>query len=89
MGEYLLDVAEDLVYPEFGKQHRHLLVSIALRIKELRKNSGITQEEFYLHTNIHIARIETGKQNISVSTLLRICAYLGVSIQDFFLQLKE
>lgn len=89
MGEYLLDVSEDLVYPELEKQHRQLLVNIALRIKELRKRAGITQEEFYLHTNIHIARIETGKQNISVSTLQRICGYLGVSIQDFFLQLKE
>ncbi|HYH57570.1 MAG TPA: helix-turn-helix transcriptional regulator [Anseongella sp.] len=88
MGEYLLDVP-DLVYPEFSKQHRHLLLSIALRIKELRKNAGITQEEFYIDTNIHVARIETGKQNISVSTLLRICGYLGITIQDFFLQLKE
>lgn len=89
MGEYLLDVSEDLVYSELDKQHRHLLISIAVRIKELRKEAGITQEDFYLHTNIHIARIETGKQNISVSTLQRICGYLGVTIQDFFLQLKE
>lgn len=87
MREYLLPVPE-LTCPDPEKEQRQLLLSIALRIKELRKRSGITQEEFYLDTNIHIARIETGKQNISVSTLQRICGYLGVSIQDFFIDLK-
>lgn len=57
---------------------------IALRICELRKNKGITQEQFYNDTDIHIGRIETGNGNITVSSLKRICDYLDVSLGDFF-----
>jgi transcriptional regulator with XRE-family HTH domain len=61
-----------------------LLLQIASRIKELRTAKGITQEVFYNDTNIHIARIERGNLNISVSTLNAICIYLGTNLSDFF-----
>ena len=61
-----------------------LLLQIASRIKELRMAKGITQEVFYNDTNIHIARIERGKLNISVSTLNAICNYLDTNLSDFF-----
>lgn len=38
----------------------------------------------YIDTNIHIARIETAKVNISVSTLKAICDYFGISLAEFF-----
>jgi transcriptional regulator with XRE-family HTH domain len=61
-----------------------LLAKIAQRIKQLRMDKGISQETFYIDTDIHIARIETGKANITVSTLNDICIYFGVSLTDFF-----
>lgn len=61
-----------------------LLIKIAQRIKQLRMNKGISQEVFYIDTDIHIARIETGKANITVSTLNDICIYFGISLTDFF-----
>lgn len=61
-----------------------LLENIANRIKELRLAKGITQEVFYNDTNIHIARIERGDLNISVSTLNAVCAYLETNLSDFF-----
>ena len=61
-----------------------LLKNIAQRIKELRTAKGITQEVFYNDTNIHIARIERGNLNISVSTLKAICLYLETNLSDFF-----
>lgn len=58
---------------------------IALKIRELRNERKITQEQFYNDTDIHIGRIETGKMNITVSSLKRICDYFDISLSDFFL----
>lgn len=61
-----------------------LLKKISKRIKSLRQELGITQEDFYNDTNIHLARIETAKGNISVSTVDAICKYFKISITEFF-----
>lgn len=61
-----------------------LLLSIAQRIKQLRMEKGVSQEAFYIDTDIHIARIESGKSNITVSTLNDICKYFEVSLSEFF-----
>ncbi len=61
-----------------------LIDRVAARIKKLREARHITQEVFYNDTKIHLARIETGQINITISTLEAICKYLGVSLQEFF-----
>ena len=61
-----------------------LLLNIAQRIKQLRMQKGVSQETFYIDTDIHIARIESGKSNITVSTLNDICKYFEVSLSEFF-----
>lgn len=65
-----------------------LLLKIAIRIKELRNEKNISQEMFYMDTDIHIARIELGKVNITVSTLQDICNYFQISLSDFFSGMK-
>ena len=69
-----------------GKQRKNnILVSkIASRIKQLREEKGISQDSFFIDTDIHIARIESGRSNITVSTLSAICDYFGISLSDFF-----
>ena len=66
-----------------------LLKLIALQIKELRFQKNITQEDFYNDTTIHIARIETGKVNITVSTIKAICSYLNISLGEFFSKVEK
>jgi transcriptional regulator with XRE-family HTH domain len=61
-----------------------LLSRIANRIKQLREEKNVSQEVFYLDTDIHIARIETGRINVTISTLNAICEYFGMSLTDFF-----
>jgi transcriptional regulator with XRE-family HTH domain len=61
-----------------------LLKKIANRIKSLREKQAITQEQFYFDTGIHLGRIETGRMNVSISTLDAICRYFGLSLEDFF-----
>jgi transcriptional regulator with XRE-family HTH domain len=65
-----------------------LLLKIAQRIKQLRDERSISQDMFYVDTDIHIARIETAKINITVSTLQDICNYFNISLLDFFLGMK-
>lgn len=68
--------------------NNELLARIVKRIKQLREEKKISQETFYIDTDIHIARIETGRINITVSTLSSICSYLGVSLADFFSEME-
>jgi transcriptional regulator with XRE-family HTH domain len=68
--------------------NRELLLEIAQKIKQLREEKGISQDIFYIDTDIHIARIEIGKLNISVSTLQDIYAYFEISLSDFFKDMK-
>lgn len=58
--------------------------SVSERIKHLREQKGISQETFFIDTDIHIARIESGHANITVSTLSDICKYLNISLNEFF-----
>lgn len=62
----------------------NLLQKIALILKKLREENELSQEEVYNETNIHIGRIETGKGNISVSTLASLCKYYQIKLSDFF-----
>ncbi|MGI0056967.1 MAG: helix-turn-helix domain-containing protein [Nitrosarchaeum sp.] len=66
-------------------QDKELLSDIIKCIKAIRKSKNITLEVFYFDTGIHIARIEQGKTNITVSTLSKICAYFDMSLVDFFI----
>ena len=62
-------------------------VRIGLRIKQLRANAGLTQDQLAYAINLsrsYLAEVETGKRNISIVNLERICDGLQVSMTDFF-----
>lgn len=65
-------------------QNIELLQRIVFCIREIRMAKNITLETFYFDTGIHLARIEQGKQNITVSTLSKICDYFEISLSQFF-----
>ncbi len=60
-----------------------LLSEIAQRLKTLRIGKGVSQQDVLNDTGIHVARIETGKLNISVSTLSALCKYFDISMSEF------
>lgn len=64
-------------------EEKEVLLHLAKTIKELRKTKGVTQEQMYNDTGIHVARIEQGKRDISFTTLLKIAKYFEVEL-DFF-----
>jgi DNA-binding XRE family transcriptional regulator len=61
-----------------------LIGKIALALKQLREEKGLSQEEVYNETNIHIGRIETGKANPTISTLSVLCKYYKLRLPQFF-----
>ena len=66
-----------------------LLQKISIVIKELREEKGVTQEEVYKDTNIHVGRIETAKANLSVSTLSALCKYFKIRVSEFFKRVEN
>ncbi len=70
-------------------QDAELLKTVILTLKEVRKSYGVTLETFYFDTGIHLARIEQGKTNISVSTLSKICDYFNLELSQFFSEVEN
>lgn len=60
------------------------LMQIIQTLKYLRESTDIMQEQFYEQTGIHIGRIEAGKSNITLVTILRICEYYKITPKSFF-----
>jgi len=64
-------------------ENAELLLTLANRLKELRKQKKFTQEDVYNDTGIHVARIEQGKRDISFTTLCKLADHFGVDINEF------
>ena len=60
---------------------------IGFRIKELRKQHGLTQDRFALMTGInrsYLADIEKGNRNFGFDTLVKIVRRFGITFSEFF-----
>jgi len=61
-----------------------LLKILAKRVKQLREDRGLTQEDAYNDTGVHFGRIEQGQRNISFTSLNKLCEYFEISLKEFF-----
>lgn len=60
---------------------------VGKRIKELRNNKRLTQEQLALLSELdrtYIASVEKGKRNISIINLYKISKALEISLEEFF-----
>jgi transcriptional regulator with XRE-family HTH domain len=56
-----------------------------LKIKELRENENVTQQDLAAACNFeksNMSRIEAGRSNLTIGTLLKICSVLNVKLVD-------
>lgn len=60
------------------------LKEVGKRIEKLMKDRGITHETFNSDTKLNPHRLISGEQNLTLSTLKKICDYLEVSPEEFF-----
>lgn len=66
---------------------RSVLRDLGFRMRELRRDRGLTQEAFAERLGMlapNYARIEQGRMNTTVDTLSRIARALGVDVIDLF-----
>lgn len=57
------------------------------RLKNLRKEKGLSQEELALKSGLnrpYISGIEQGKRNVSLEVMEKLAEALGVEIGEFF-----
>ena len=62
-------------------------LKVGQRIKELRKEIGLSQEALALKAEVdrtYVTDVENGRRNVSVEILERIIAALDVSFTEFF-----
>ena len=66
---------------------KEIMILFGMRIKELRKNKGLSQEEAAEKINIsskYLSRIEMGQHFPSIDTLVNLADVLNVELKDFF-----
>ncbi len=62
-------------------------VKIGIRLRELRKATGLSQEKFAFECELdrtYIASIEQGKRNVSAVNIEKIAKALNISVFEFF-----
>lgn len=63
--------------------NKEILLELANRIKTLRNERKLTQAMCYDDTGINFGRIERGVRDVSFTTLIKICKYFKVSMNEF------
>ncbi len=61
-----------------------LIMAIAQRFKQLRDEKGVSQRIANWDTDINVADIETGRRNISITTISDLCKYYDTTLEEFF-----
>ncbi len=67
-----------------------ITVDLGKRIRELRQQTGLSQEKFALKIGMdrtYFASVEAGKRNIAIVNIKKIADGLGVSLTDLFAEL--
>ena len=68
------------------------LLETGRRIKKIRKDNGLTQEQFAERFNIsveHVGRIETGKRGVSIDLFVDISCAFNVSLDYLILGINR
>jgi len=61
--------------------------AFGLRVQQLRKETGMSQEKFALSIDMdrtYLASVEAGKRNISIINIKKIADGLNISISELF-----
>ncbi|MBX9784441.1 MAG: helix-turn-helix domain-containing protein [Chitinophagaceae bacterium] len=64
---------------------KQLLIKLGIRIKQLRVEKGFSQSHFGLEIDMeksNVSRMEAGKHNLKVGTLLRVAKALEITLPE-------
>ncbi len=68
---------------------KDVLQAFGRRVRQLRSNLGLSQEQFAERCGLHrtyIGAIERGERNVSLLNIEKIAIALGVKIVDLFVE---
>ena len=57
---------------------------VAQRLRQLRKERGLTQTAVWEDTGVSMGRIEAGSLNLSLTTIAILCEYFEITFEEFF-----
>jgi hypothetical protein len=61
-----------------------LLKAIGQKLRQIRLEREMSQENVLFDTDIYLTRIETGRLNVTVSTLSELCRGYHITMKDLF-----
>lgn len=62
-----------------------VLIRIGMNIRELREDKNISQQDLAAACNFeksNMCRIEAGRTNLTIGTLLKICEVLNIKLKE-------
>jgi len=69
-----------------SEKHRKKLVQLGKKIEAIRLAKGLSQSDMCADIDgwykSHVSEIESGKRNLSVTSLIKIADALGVQVKD-------
>ena len=71
----------------YRKKEKEFMRNLVIKIVKFRYENELTQEEFaekIEYYREHIAKVETGKRNLSLRYIIRICLAFDVEIGELF-----
>lgn len=60
------------------------LAAVGRRLRKLREERGLSREKVLFRKNVYLYAIESGRLNITVSTLAAICEEYGITLHEFY-----
>ena len=83
----LIVIHDDSIAPMDKRQERQIQKRLGERVRELRKEKGLSQEALALACDLdrtYIGGVERGERNISLINIYKIAAALGVAAKELF-----
>lgn len=66
------------------QQTDEILLKIAAKLRLLRRKAGLLQKTVSAETGLNMGHLEGARRNVTLTTLERICAYYGITLDEFF-----
>jgi transcriptional regulator with XRE-family HTH domain len=66
--------------------------AVGRRVRELRRQIGISQEELASRAGLHrnyIGSVERGERDVGINAIARLVKALGTSLSDFFAPFRD
>ena len=89
---FMLHTIISFTYLIFSMSKKKILVLFGEKVRELRKEKGLSQEELSYKSDLHrtyIGMIERAEKNITLVNIEKIAKALNVELKDFFSSIKK